>query len=168
MRWRWFLFAAFIVLPIAELAVILQVGNLIGPLWTVVLLFVSAIVGSWLLRREGRRTWQAFQQALNEQRVPTKEVADGTLVIVGAALMITPGFLSDIAGMLCLFPPSRAAIRRMVIGTLLHHFFVRSGLAPEPRRVRARRGPGRPTQHQQPAPAPKSGEPRIIEGEVEP
>lgn len=166
MRWRWLLVAAFIVLPIAELAIILQVGNLIGPLWTVVLLFVSAIVGSWLLRREGRRTWQAFQEALNQQRVPTKEVADGALVIVGAALMITPGFLSDIAGMLCLFPPTRAAIRRMVIGTLLHEFFVRSGIAPEPRRVRSRRGPARPTQ--QPPQPPKQGQPRVIEGEVEP
>jgi len=164
---RWLLFALFIVLPIAELAVILRVGSLIGPLWTVALLFASAIVGSWLLRREGRRTWRAFQEALNEQRVPTREVADGALVIVGAALMITPGFLSDFAGMLCLLPPTRAAIRRMVIGTLLHQFFVRSGIAPEPQRVRARRGPARPYQ-QQPPSAPKPGEPRVIDGEVEP
>ncbi len=164
---RWLLFALFIVLPIAELGVILEVGSQIGPLWTLVLLCMSAVIGSWLLGREGRRTWRAFQEALSQQRVPTKEVADGALVIVGAALMITPGFLSDFAGMLCLFPPSRAFIRRTVIGAVVHHFLVRGGVAPPPRRMPGRRGSGRADQHQPPPARNNPSSPRVIEGEAE-
>ncbi|MGB9378454.1 MAG: FxsA family protein [Mycobacteriales bacterium] len=155
--------ALFIVLPIAELAVILQVGNWIGPVWTLALLLLSAAVGAWLLRREGRRSWRAFQLALSEHRAPTREVADGALVIFGAALMVTPGFITDITGMLCLFPPSRAAIRRLLVGTVLRRYFERSGLATA-RRVRSRRGRSVPPQ----PPSSPRDRPRVIDGEVEP
>lgn len=162
---RWLLFALFIVVPIAELAVIIQVGNLIGPLWTVALLLASAILGSWLLRREGRRTWRAFQEALTEQRVPSREVADGALVILGSALMITPGFLTDVTGMLCLFPPSRAVLRRMLTSLVMRRVLARAAMVPGSR-VRARPGAAHP--HEQQPPPPHPGEPRVIEGDVEP
>lgn len=162
---RWVLFALFIVVPIAELAVIIEVGSLIGPLWTVGLLLLSAVLGSWLLRREGRRAWRAFQEALAEQRVPTREVADGALVILGAALMITPGFLTDVTGMLCLFPPSRAVLRRIVMSTVTRRLLERAGVV-QVSRVRARRGPSRPAQ-QRPAQGPGHSPPRVIEGDVD-
>lgn len=158
----WILFVIFIVVPVVEIAIIIQVGQLIGPVWTVVLLLTSAVVGSWLLRREGRRTWRAFREALAEQRVPTRQVADGALVIVGGALMIAPGFLTDAAGILCLLPPTRALLRRAVTGAVARRL-----LDPRPptRRVRARRGPGRAYP---PPQAQASRDHRVIEGEIDP
>jgi len=104
----------FIVVPIAELFVIIQVGEWIGVWPTLLLLLLDAIVGSWLLKHEGRAAWRRFNQALAERRVPAKEVADGFLVILGGALLIAPGFLSDIVGVLLLIPVTRAVARRVL------------------------------------------------------
>jgi UPF0716 protein FxsA len=104
----------FIVVPIAELFVIIQVGELIGVWPTLLLLLLDAIVGSWLLKREGRAAWRRFNQALAERRMPGKEVADGFLVILGGALLIAPGFLTDILGVLLLIPVTRAVFRRIL------------------------------------------------------
>src|SRR6201985_3930455 len=86
----------FIVVPIAELFVIIQVGEWIGVLPTLLLLLLDAILGSWLLKHEGRAAWRRFNQALAERRMPGKEGADGLLVIVGGALLIAPGFLNHL------------------------------------------------------------------------
>jgi UPF0716 protein FxsA len=104
----------FIVVPIAELFVIIQVGEWIGVWPTLLLLLLDAVVGSWLLKHEGRAAWRRFNQALAERRVPGKEVADGFLVILGGALLIAPGFLSDIVGILLLIPASRAIARKVL------------------------------------------------------
>jgi UPF0716 protein FxsA len=104
----------FIVVPIAELFVIIQVGELIGVWPTLLLLLLDAIVGSWLLKREGRAAWRRFNEALAERRMPGKEVADGFLVILGGALLIAPGFLTDILGVLLLIPVTRAVFRRVL------------------------------------------------------
>ena len=104
----------FIVVPIAELFVIIQVGELIGVWPTLLLLLVDAIVGSWLLKHQGRAAWRRFNQALAERRVPGKEVADGFLIILGGALLIAPGFITDIFGILLLVPPTRAVARRLL------------------------------------------------------
>src|ERR1700733_4990595 len=104
----------FIIVPIAELFVIIQVGELIGVWPTLLLLLLDAIIGSWLLKREGRATWRRFNEALAERRMPGKEVADGFLVILGGALLIAPGFLTDILGVLLLIPVTRAVFRRIL------------------------------------------------------
>ena len=104
----------FIVVPIAELYVIIQVGEAIGVWPTLLLLLLDAIVGSWLLKREGRAAWRRFNQALAEKRVPAAEVADGFLVILGGALLIAPGFITDIFGILFLIPPTRALARKIL------------------------------------------------------
>jgi UPF0716 protein FxsA len=104
----------FIIVPIAELYVIIQVGGLIGVGPTLLLLLVDAILGSWLLKREGRAAWRRFNQALAEKRIPGKEVADGFLIILGGALLIAPGFITDIFGILFLLPPTRAVARRIL------------------------------------------------------
>lgn len=104
----------FIVVPIAELYVIIQVGGLIGVGPTLLLLLLDAILGSWLLKREGRAAWRRFNQALAERRIPGKEVADGFLIILGGALLIAPGFITDIFGILFLIPPTRAVARRIL------------------------------------------------------
>jgi UPF0716 protein FxsA len=104
----------FIVVPIAELYVIIQVGGLIGVGPTLLLLLLDAVLGSWLLKHEGRSAWRRFNQALAEKRLPAKEVADGFLIILGGALLIAPGFISDIFGILLLLPPTRAVARRLL------------------------------------------------------
>ena len=104
----------FIVVPIAELYVIIQVGGLIGVGPTLLLLLLDAILGSWLLKHEGRAAWRRFNQALAERRMPAKEVADGFLIILGGALLIAPGFITDVFGILFLLPPTRAVARRIL------------------------------------------------------
>src|ERR1700744_1976604 len=100
----------FIVVPIAELFVIIQVGEWIGVWPTLLLLLLDAILGSWLLKHEGRAAWRRFNQALAERRMPGKEVADGFLVILGGALLIAPGFLTAILGVLRRWTVGRVAI----------------------------------------------------------
>ena len=109
---------AFVVVPIVELYVIVQVGQSIGVLPTIALLVLDSVLGAWLVRREGRRTWAAFRAALESSRVPAKEVADGALVIFGGALLLTPGFTTDALGLLCVLPPTRAVLRRALTGVV--------------------------------------------------
>src|SRR5262249_8536291 len=81
----------FILIPIAELYVIIKVGEAIGLVPTLVLLLADAVLGSMLLRQQGRAAWVRFNRALAENRLPHKEVFDGVLIILGGALLITPG-----------------------------------------------------------------------------
>jgi UPF0716 protein FxsA len=101
----------FIALPIAELYVIIKVGEAIGVLPTLGLLILDSIVGAALWRHQGRAAWRRFNDALEGGRVPAKEVFDGALIILGGALLLTPGFISDVFGILFLLPPTRATIR---------------------------------------------------------
>jgi UPF0716 protein FxsA len=112
------LLALFILVPIAELYVILKVGDAIGAVWTVLILAADSVLGSLLLRSQGRAVWQRFNEALAGGRMPHREVIDGVLVIFGGALLITPGFLTDIVGLLLLVAPTRAVIRRLVAARL--------------------------------------------------
>jgi UPF0716 protein FxsA len=109
------LLLVFVVVPILEIYVIIQVGQAIGALWTIVLLIADSILGSMLMRSQGRAAWRRFQLALSEGRVPGREVIDGVLVIFGGAFLLTPGFCSDVFGLLFLLPPTRAVIRRLIL-----------------------------------------------------
>jgi UPF0716 protein FxsA len=109
------LVALFIAVPIAELAVIIQVGQAIGVWWTIAILVADSILGSLLMRSQGRAVWRRFNAALQAGRAPAREVADGVLVILGGALLLTPGFLTDVFGLLFLLPPTRAAIRSVFL-----------------------------------------------------
>ncbi len=108
----------FIVVPIAELYVIWKVGDSIGIWLTLALLAADSLLGSLLLRAQGRSVWMRFNTALTEGKIPHREVVDGVLVIFGGAFLITPGFLTDIVGLLLLIPPTRALIRRLVVRRL--------------------------------------------------
>ena len=112
------LVALFIVVPIAELYVILKVGDAIGVVWTVLLLAADSVLGSLLLRSQGRAVWRRFNDALAAGRMPHREVQDGVLVIFGAAFLITPGFLTDVVGLLALLPPTRGVVRRLAMRAL--------------------------------------------------
>jgi UPF0716 protein FxsA len=109
------LVALFILIPIAELYVILKVGDLIGIVPTLALLVADSLLGSWLMRSQGRAVWRRFQETMQAGRVPHREVFDGALVIFGGAFLITPGFLTDIVGVLLLLPPTRSLVRRSLI-----------------------------------------------------
>jgi UPF0716 protein FxsA len=113
------LLVLFILVPLAELYVILQVGDAIGPVWTILLLAADSVLGAWLMKSQGRAVWRRFNAALAEGRAPTREVFDGVLVIFGGAFLITPGFITDFIGLFLLVPPTRALIRRFVARRLL-------------------------------------------------
>ena len=107
---------ALIVVPLIELYVLVQTSEALGLVPTLLLLLVMSLLGGYLLRREGTKTWRALRTALQAGRLPAKEVADGALVILGGALLLTPGFVTDAVGLLCILPPSRAVLRRMLTG----------------------------------------------------
>src|SRR5919107_5929746 len=114
----------FIVVPIVELFVIIQVGEAIGVLPTIALLIADSVLGSLLMRAQGRAAWRRFNGALAQGRVPHREVLDGVLVIFGGALLLTPGFVTDILGVLLLLPPTRAVIRGVLVRRLLPRMVV--------------------------------------------
>jgi UPF0716 protein FxsA len=120
---------AFVIVPIVEILVIIEVGTAIGPWWTVALLVADSLLGAWLLRREGGRAWSRFRDTLAAGRWPGDEVAQGAMVLVGGALLLTPGFVTDLFGLLLLVGPTRramlAVLRRILTGRL----------SPRPRRA---------------------------------
>jgi UPF0716 protein FxsA len=120
---------AFIVVPIVELYVIIQVGQAIGIVPTLLILLADAVLGSLLLRQQGRSAWRRFNRALDERRFPGREVADGLLITVGGTLLLTPGFISDVFGLVLLIPPTRAVIRGGLGRVLRRRFQLVSGPA---------------------------------------
>jgi UPF0716 protein FxsA len=127
----------FIAVPIAELFVIIQVGQAIGVWWTIGILIADSILGSVLMRSQGRIVWRRFNEAIRAGRVPAREVVDGALVIFGGALLLTPGFLTDILGLVLLIPPTRAVVRAILVRRFAHRLIVS---ASTPRRPRGRPG----------------------------
>lgn len=110
----WLLALLFIGVPLLELIVIVRVGQTIGVGWTILLLIVDSIVGAWLLKREGGRALTALGAAFSSGRMPAREIADGMLILVGGVLMLTPGFLSDVLGFLCILPITRPLARGLL------------------------------------------------------
>jgi UPF0716 protein FxsA len=128
--WPLALFVVLLVaVPIFEVYVLVQVGQRIGVLWTVLILVLEAVLGGLLMRREGTRAWRALDAAFRGGRVPTGELADAALVLVGGVLLMLPGFLTDVLGLFFLIPFTRPFARQAVA------FFVarrlsRAGLVP--------------------------------------
>jgi len=108
----WVLALLFVVLPVVEIYLLIQVGQTIGAWWTVLLLIATGFLGSYLMKREGQRAWRALQEALAEHRMPARELADGALILIGGTLLLTPGFLTDAVGFLCVLPFTRPLARR--------------------------------------------------------
>lgn len=102
----------FIVVPFAEIYVLLQVGHAIGVANTLGLLILVSVVGAWLAKREGLGVIRRMQRSIEAGRVPGAELVDGFLILFAAALMLTPGFLTDIVAIFLLLPPVRAVVRR--------------------------------------------------------
>jgi UPF0716 protein FxsA len=102
----------FIGVPFAEIYVLLQVGHAIGVVNTLGLLILISVVGAWLAKREGLGVLRRMQRSIDAGRVPGTELVDGFLILFAGALMLTPGFLTDILAILLLLPPVRAVVRR--------------------------------------------------------
>ncbi|HEX7189642.1 MAG TPA: FxsA family protein [Actinomycetes bacterium] len=102
----------FLVVPVVEIAVIVQVGQQIGVVPTIVLLLVESALGAWLVRREGRRAWDALRGAGATGRLPSRELADAGLVLVGGTLLLTPGFVTDVFGFFLILPFTRPLARK--------------------------------------------------------
>ena len=132
------LFLLFIVVPLAELYVIIQVVQAIGVLPTNGILLADSILGSLLMRSQGRLAWRRFSEATRAGRPPAREVLDGALIIAGGALLLTPGFLTDVLGLALLLPPTRAVIRRVLARRLLHRMV--AGMTTAPRGAVRHRG----------------------------
>ena len=108
------LVAVFVLMPLLEIYVIVQVGQVIGAWWTILLLVADSIFGAWLLRHEGGRAWRALRDALQAGRLPSTEIADGALILIGGTLMLAPGFVTDAFGVLLILPFTRPVFRRLL------------------------------------------------------
>jgi UPF0716 protein FxsA len=134
------LIAIFVLVPLAELYVIFLVGDAIGIPLTLALLVADSLIGSMLLKSQGRAVWRRFNETMRAGQIPHREVIDGVLVIFGGAFLITPGFLTDVIGVFLLLPPTRALFRRFVTSRL--GVRVAAGAADVAgSRIRARREP---------------------------
>ena len=149
----------FIVVPIAEIYVIIQVGQAIGVLWTILLLIADSIIGARLLSWQGRRVWQRFQEALAAGRMPHREVMDGVLIIVGGAFLLAPGFITDALGLVLLIPPTRALVRRLLARTIITRRFRVARVGTWPPGGPPPPEPPRPTAY----PSPPPEQPRLPE-----
>ena len=119
-----FLIVAFIVIPIVEIAAGIQVGMWIGVWPTVFLLIAVSVFGVWLVKREGIRTWRRFRDQVDAREVPTDTVVDGMLLLVAGVMLMIPGFVTDIIGLLLLFPPTRKLVRILLIGRFVRIYAI--------------------------------------------
>ncbi len=116
------LFVVFLVVPVIELAVIIQVGQEIGALNTIAVLLIISFAGAWLVKREGTGVARRFREQMAIGHVPGREIADGVLILFAGALLLTPGFVTDLLGLALLLPPVRSVIR----GSLMRQVAVRA------------------------------------------
>lgn len=123
------LLVAFVTVPLAEIAVFIEVGSIIGLGWTLLLIVLTAVAGTWMLRWQGFAVLRRAQDELRQDRVPVREVFEGVCLLVAGLLLLTPGFITDALGGLLLLPPVRAYLYRLVSARIEAHVV---------------RGPGRP------------------------
>jgi UPF0716 protein FxsA len=106
------LVALFVLLPIVELALLIQVGEMIGIFWTLAIVVFTGFLGATLARRQGLRAWLAIQDQLRRGAMPGDALVDGLLILVGGIVLLTPGLLTDLTGFALLVPATRKALKR--------------------------------------------------------
>lgn len=121
-----------VAIPLVEIYVIIQVGHAIGAWWTLLLLVAETVAGAWLVRREGRRAWRTLVEQLSQGVPPTRTAVDGAVILLGGLLLITPGFVTDFLGFLCVLPFTRPLVRRAVVGWVGHRSRARLQRAQRP------------------------------------
>ena len=115
------LFCLLLGLPLIEIYVLISVGQVIGAWWTVLLVFATAVLGSWLLRIQGLVTFARVQEAMRRGELPAHELLEGLLLLLTAVLLLTPGFVTDVIGFICLLP----GIRQLLARTLGQRLFIK-------------------------------------------
>jgi UPF0716 protein FxsA len=161
----WVLAGLFVIVPIAEIYLLIQLGQVVGPWWTILILVADGVLGSWLVKREGARAWRELNEALQSGRMPSRELADGALVLVGGTLLVTPGFISDALGLFCILPVTRPLARRALTRVIAR----RLGAQPSGQRSAQGRSrqPGSPyADPQGPQDARRPGHEDVVRGEV--
>jgi len=113
------LLAAFILIPLIELYLLLQLASVTSVPITIGVVVVTGVLGTFLARREGIMAWIRFRTALAEGRVPSREIQDGLMIVFAAALLLTPGLLTDAVGFLLLIPQGRSLIRRLLLPSII-------------------------------------------------
>ena len=139
----WLLALLFVGVPLLEVYLIVQLGQVIGAWWTILLIIGAGVLGTYLIKREGSRAWRALQQALAEHRMPARELADGALVLIGGTLLLTPGFVTDAVGLACVLPFTRPLGRRVLTRVVARRLVVAPPFGPpgsEPGRTARRPG----------------------------
>ncbi|MGD9958863.1 FxsA family protein [Nocardioides sp.] len=150
----WVAFLLFLAVPLLEIWVLIQVGQVIGAWWTILLLIADSIFGAWLIKREGSRAWRSLNTALSSGKMPARELADGALILIGGTLMLAPGFVTDAFGILIILPFTRPVFRALLTGVVTRKLLA-SGFP----------GVGFPGQDaQRPGPGSQSGS--VVQGEV--
>lgn len=114
------LFIAFLTIPVIEIYFLIQVGSTIGAFYTILIVFGTAILGAQLLRQQGLSTFARAQQSLNNHEMPAMEMLEGLILLITGALLLTPGFFTDIVGFLCLIP----FVRQFLVKKLIKKFTV--------------------------------------------
>ncbi len=137
-RWLTFVLVGLVAAPIVEIAVLVAVGRTVGVGWTLLALLLLTLLGTWLMRREGSRTWKALREASRTGRMPSRELADGALVLIGGAFLLLPGFVSDVFGLFFVLPFTRVFARRLLEAFVASRVLVRVPFGPG--------GPTRPPQ----------------------
>lgn len=150
---------AFLIVPVIEIYVLIQIGQVIGAWWTILLLVVDSIIGAWLIRREGGKAFVALRTALNSGRMPGRELADGALILIGGTLMLTPGFVTDIFAVFLILPLTRPLFRGLLARAMTARLTVVPMTAPG-------QGPNGPDGSPRNATRPGPTDPTVVRGEV--
>ncbi len=129
-------FLVFLIVPFIEIYLLLQIGGIVGVFPTIALVVITAIVGASLLRQQGLATLQRFQDNLQKGELPAYEMVEGPILLVGGALLLTPGFFTDVIGFACLIPSARKKIAQYIIEKRL----VQAGVAPQQQKTKAQPG----------------------------
>jgi UPF0716 protein FxsA len=156
---RW-VFLALLVVPMVEIAVIIAVGRTIGGWPTFILLLLESLLGAVIVRREGGRSWVALRDALRSGRMPSRQLADAALVLVGGTLLLTPGFVTDAVGFFVILPFTRPITRRWLEAAVARRLLGPLGDWP------GTPGPGGPGAGAGPSPGQGGAPPDVIQGEV--
>lgn len=114
------IFLCFLVIPTAEIYLLIQIGQVIGAGWTIFGVVATAVIGAWLIKLQGILTFFRAKESLRAGEVPAIELIEGLFLLVAAAFLITPGFVTDTLGFLCLI----SAVRRPLATIVLKHAFV--------------------------------------------
>ncbi|WP_156291441.1 FxsA family protein [Oceanobacillus salinisoli] len=111
MRW---LFLLLLILPATEIGVFIWVGGMIGPLWVVMLILMTGIVGVTIAKRQGMETWNRARILMNQGQAPTEQIVDGVCIFIGAVFLLSPGFITDIVGFTFVLPITRKPLKRAI------------------------------------------------------